>query len=151
MDHYVKIALDEAKRLTSESTSTSVDEMARFLRQRKERYHRRLSAALEAFNSLPLTSGCRLVVENTGSASLMPCIRLAEELTFGGRLANVTLSDKRSLVELFLEVTNDGDMSQVQCRAECLWVDPPTRLTSSDPDNLLLLLAKQLANVLKVE
>lgn len=139
---FVRIAIEEARRLIADGDNHVMDvDRIEYLKKRRERIYRRLTEAIRDFNGLLLKSKRKLLVENSGSAIMFPCIRLYEAMEY----------ENTPLVDIFIEITDDGEQSHVQCRAECLWFDPATRLTSCDPDKLMTNLAKQIATVLKVD
>lgn len=158
---YVRYALDEAKRLAAQEDAVPVRRLysdhVRFLQQRRERYYRRLMTYLSEFSGLPLKTDRKLLVENRGSATIFPCIRLCEEVSFpadehpANRFFDGVPTEKRFLVDIFIEITEDGLDSRVQCRAECLWLEQTMQMVSSDPENLMKSLARQMAELLKVD
>lgn len=150
---YVKYAMEEAKRLAAQEESPKhhiYSDMVRYLHQKRERYYRRLHTYLSEFVGLNLKSGRTLLLSNLGS-SVHPCIRMVEKVEFPMSEMVEGASQDHTLVDIFVEITEDGLESRVQCRAECLWLEHALRLTSSDPENLMKPLARQLGELLKVE
>lgn len=140
--NYVRIAQEEARKRSNEPTGRSdCTENDMFLQKRRERVYRRLIEATRDFNGLVLVSGRRLLVENSGSVSVMPCIRFVE----------VTDYENHPLINVFIEITDDGEQSDVQCHAECLWLEQSLRLISRSADNIMMHLARQLGTILKVQ
>ena len=75
--NFAKIAIEEAKRLQRESHLV-VDNFSSYVKKRRERLYRRLSSFVKDFNGLTLTSNRVIVVENSGSVAMFPCIRISE-------------------------------------------------------------------------
>lgn len=140
---YSKFALEEAKRIEDEKAREPVfNEDVSFLQKRRDRLYRRLAVSTADFNGLDLKSGKKMIIENSGSPVMFPCIRFCEKMEY----------ENRPLVDIFIEIVDGiNNAGEVVCRAECLWTDPTTRISSGDPDSFMRSLATLIATILKVD